>query len=290
MIKIGKLNLADLFRTALVSSEAKIIFDFFNGCPANAYSSTPLLNINVDALLESLMETNHAKGNLFDLIQSKYYMKDEEGNIYYTLLNKLQEDKKIIILSASVPIDYYQMLYGDRVKAVDISNVEQVGKIIQFTNRSCSREGLKKRYLDDLVKEVGELDVITFAEFKQYFQNPVELMHFGKCEGFDGLNGRDIAVVGTPHKPPFVYIFYALLANLDFNTTDSITSNREVIWKGKKFKFASYENEELQRIQFSLIESELVQAVGRNRTLRTPVTTKLYSNFPLQIATELKIK
>lgn len=290
MIKIGKLKLADLFQTSMFSSEANTLFEFFNGCPANTYTSTPLFNINVDALLESLMQAKHHKGNLFDLIQSKFFMKDGEGNIHYALINKLPEDKKIIILSASVPIDFYEMLYDDRVRAVDISNVEQVGKIIQFTRRSCSRNSLKKRYLDDLVKEVGNLDVITFSELKDYFQNPVDQMHFGKCEGFDELKGMDIAVVGTPHKPPFVYIFYALLAGLEFNTTDSITCHREVKWKGKKFKFASYENEALQRIQFSLIEADLMQAVGRNRTLREPATTKLYSNFPLQLSTEIKIK
>ena len=37
-------------------------------------------------------------------------------------------------------------------------------------------------------------------------------------------------------------------------------------------------------IQLGLIESDLIQAVGRARTLRTEAIVELYSNFPLRIS------
>ena len=47
-----------------------------------------------------------------------------------------------------------------------------------------------------------------------------------------------------------------------------------------------YNNEELRNIQLSMIESELIQAVGRSRTLRTDATVQLYSSFPLRVKTQ----
>ena len=46
----------------------------------------------------------------------------------------------------------------------------------------------------------------------------------------------------------------------------------------------SYKNEILQQIQFYLISSELEQAVGRSRLLRTNSTVFVFSNFPCEQA------
>jgi len=53
---------------------------------------------------------------------------------------------------------------------------------------------------------------------------------------------------------------------------------------GFKFKFNCYTNKALRNIQLSLIESDLIQAVGRARTLRYKAKVVVYSNFPLQIS------
>ena len=50
--------------------------------------------------------------------------------------------------------------------------------------------------------------------------------------------------------------------------------------------FNCYDNSELRDIQLGLIESDLIQAVGRARTLRTEAIVELYSNFPLRIVDE----
>jgi len=49
-------------------------------------------------------------------------------------------------------------------------------------------------------------------------------------------------------------------------------------------RFSCFENEELRKIQLSFIESDLIQAVGRARTLRTDAKVEVYSNFPLRIS------
>ncbi len=46
--------------------------------------------------------------------------------------------------------------------------------------------------------------------------------------------------------------------------------------------FNCYDHLQLREIQIGLIESELIQAVGRARTLRTDGKVEIYSNFPLR--------
>ena len=47
-----------------------------------------------------------------------------------------------------------------------------------------------------------------------------------------------------------------------------------------------YSHTTLRSIQLSLIESDLIQAAGRARTLRTNATVKIYSNFPLKMSNQ----
>ena len=157
-----------------------------------------------------------------------------------------------------------------------------MGNIIQTTKQSCSRNSLK-RYADSIAKKVDDTPVITFKSFQHYFKNPIEEMYFGNCSGYDNLKGQDIAVVGTPHRNNVVYHLYA--ATLGGKTAiNADMVYQKVEYNGFKFKFNCYGDELLRNIQLSLIESDLIQAVGRSRTLRTNATVQLYSNFPLRIS------
>ena len=108
-------------------------------------------------------------------------------------------------------------------------------------------------------------------------------MHFGNCEGYDSISGKDLVVVGTPHRNNIEYFLIAKVLGIDFNSIDAKAEYLKIEYKGFKFMFNCFENEELRNIQLALIESDLVQAVGRARTLRTDAKVELYSNFPLRI-------
>ena len=56
-----------------------------------------------------------------------------------------------------------------------------------------------------------------------------------------------------------------------------------VEWGGFRFNFNTFDNKRLQKIQLSLIESELIQAAGRARALREDVEVDIYANLPLRI-------
>ena len=176
-------------------------------------------------------------------------------------------------------------MYGDRVEEINNSDVKMKGKIIQNTRKSFSRKSLATDF-ESIVREVGDRLVITFAKYKRKFKNPVMNMHFGNCSGYDDLKGIDLAVVGTPHQPQYKYFLLASAIGIEFKNADTIMGVQKVEWNGFRFMFNSFESDELKKIQLSLIESELIQAVGRNRTLRTDATTYLYSNLPLRIVDE----
>ena len=227
------------------------------------------------------------KNKVLKFLRSKfiYIPPKSPETIYYISKNTLPEDKKIIIMSATAPVFVYKKMFGDRLKVVKIEQIEKKGKIIQLTKHSCSRIGLNS-YGETIAKLVSDKPVITFKTHKHLFENSIDELHFGNCSGYDNLTGKDIAVVGTDHKPNFLYYFYAEVLNVDYTTADALktTKYQLIEYNGFKFKFNTFENEDLKNIQLSIIESELTQAVGRNRTLRNNCETHLYSNLPLKIS------
>jgi len=238
---------------------------------------------------------NEHIGDLLKLIHShSYYIDSTDKNIiHYITLNldnfKIKEGRKTIILSSTALIPLYKYLFKDDVYVYDLNNVETVGNIIQYTQNSCSRYGLNNyKYITEIKSQINNNPVITFKDNKKDFDTSVNDIHLGNCLGYDELNGKDITVIGTNHKPNYVYSLYANALGIDLSNVDinSNISYRLIEWKGMKFKFNAFEHDELRELQLSLIESDLIQAVGRNRTLRNDCTTYVYSNLPLTISDE----
>lgn len=97
-------------------------------------------------------------------------------------------------------------------------------------------------------------------------------------------------MVGTPHRNNIEYFLTSMILGIEFKTTQTTMSFQNIEYNGFRFKFNCFDNEELRMIQLSLIQSDLIQAVGRARTLRTKSTVELYSNFPLRISDKFIFK
>jgi hypothetical protein len=168
---------------------------------------------------------------------------------------------------------------------VDLSNIGITGEIVQHTDHSYSRSSLDDRLIEELKQKLGDTNVITFQKLKHRLNNDdnVPNMHFGNTQGYDGLNGQDIAVVGTPHLNDVVYKLFASAVGMDVNETCDMQT-RLVEYNGFRFYFKTFESDDLRQIQLEMIESELIQAVGRARVLRNECTVEVYSNLPLQKA------
>jgi hypothetical protein len=208
---------------------------------------------------------------------------EDPTNIAFATLTKLPADKKIIIFSASASPEIYRLIYGDRIKVVELDNVETIGKVIQNVRYSFSRKSLNEK-LPGMKKHIGNLPVITFKKMKGYFTNPSKEIHFGNCSGYDTLKGQDIAVVGTPFLPDYaIKLMASVIGGIDIKGDQDIKMIN-IVHNGTRFFFSTYENMGLRTLQIGLIQGELIQAIGRSRILRTPATVYVYSNLPINHA------
>ena len=290
LLEIKELKISDLFALGMMTELRGLdhIINHLTGCTPTQIIKTPPFTIDVDELIDVISSLT-VESNIVDFLKSSYFRRDGLNSdlISYIVERELPKDKKVIIMSATLPVHIYQKLYGDRVEVIDITNVNQQGSIIQYTSRSCSRNGLNN-YVHKISEKIGDKPALTFKSFRHHFQNPVKEMYFGNCSGYDTLKGKDIAVVGTPHRNNIEYFLTASVLGFEFKATDTTMSHQTIEYNGFRFKFNCFDNEELRQIQLSLIESDLIQAVGRARTLRTDAHVDLYSNFPLKISDEFR--
>lgn len=292
LISIKELRISDLFIVNQTTKNKALegVINKLNSLSPLEIVKTPLFGINIDEIIQSVSSLSKQEigSNIFDFFSSDYMVKSQrnENTIHYVIRRDLPLLKKVIILSASAPIEIYKVLFGNRLEVIDISDVENQGRIIQDTTKSFSRNSLKNNY-KEISKEVGDRPVITYKSYRGLFNNPSE-MWFGNCSGYDTLKGQDICVVGTPHLNNIVYLLTAKSIGLEFKTSETLFYTHKVRYNGFEFIFNCFEDENLRKIQFSFIESDLIQSVGRSRTLRTDATVNLFSNFPLRISTEFK--
>lgn len=208
---------------------------------------------------------------------------DEERVVNYLIRHELPQDKKILVLSATANKYIYEKINSE-VQWLDISHVEHKGNRIQFSNLSHSRSTIgsfnNRKSLNLIKKYIDDTPVITFMKFRHLFEYAADV-YLENCSGFNDYKGKDIAVVGTPHIPTHVYRLIAAALDIEFTANDFNLEPQWVKYNGYKFKFMTYAHEGLQNIQFYFIESALVQACGRNRSLREDCTVHLFSNFPL---------
>lgn len=231
----------------------------------------------------------NGESGLIRLLDSDFVYRDinNKEEIFFATKKNIP-NKNIIIMSATAPLEIYRYVFGERLEVIDISNVEKVGKIKQYTSKSWSRSSFLKaseKSLNNLLDIIGDKPVITFNKFMKVFKNPAPF-YFGNTLGYDELKGNDIAIVGTYNRPLHVYFFYAKIIGMDIKGSDNILENIIVEWSGYRFKTMTFRNEILRNIQLSMIESELIQAVGRNRNTRYNCETLLFSNQPLRISDE----
>ena len=106
--------------------------------------------------------------------------------------------------------------------------------------------------------------------------------HCFETARLDYYSGKNGVIIGTPHFPSYLYQLIAFSIGISEHGS---LKNRKVSYKGYQFLMMAYKNISLQRIQFYLISSELEQAVGRSRLLRTDSSVYLFSNFPCNQAT-----
>jgi len=241
--------------------------------------------------LEELVLNNKINTNILGFLNCSHFVRytiEGTGEVIINFINKreLSEKQKIIMMSATANEYICKLMFGDRLEFIDIGSVETKGNIQQYPQRSFTRYQMDK---DSRVKKLAKAltkgtPVITFKRYQDDFDC---IATFGATAGLDVFGGKDIAVIGTPHVNPTVYLLYANALGKKPRLNDINTKNSTKYVKIKRnnfeFYFNTYSNNDiLQEIQLYLIESELLQAVGRARILRNDCTVTVLSNLPIQ--------
>lgn len=187
--------------------------------------------------------------------------------------------EKYIIVSATADEEIYQWYFGeDKVDFYECIKAAYQGELMQYPEKSMSRSCIADNagIVDKLRRRfhMKEDNVITFMS------ENLGSLHFGNTEGSNTLEGQDILVIGTPYHTEFLYKLAAFSMGVEFHEDEKMTL-QDVGHNGYQFRFTTFQNDELRKIHFWMIESELEQAVGRARLLRNACTVRLFSNFPL---------
>lgn len=304
LCKIDSVLIEDLLyvNSQLPNELGKFFIDLFNlilnSKPGIVYSFNSLSTKEIKIIRESLNDTSNISSNIYEFFQADYYIKSNDSNkIEYIKKRDLPKNSKIIILSATIEPQFYKHLFKDRpVHEYDVGLIETKGKIIQYPQKSFAKQQIinnKKKlqdskesdtinYLKQVKDKIGGVKVITHKCFENDFDNAVG--HFGSVMGLNHLAGNDLAVVGTHHKPPHVYLLYAACfgyTGIENELQDM--KSRKIIRNEYEFYFYTFpKGSILREIQLALVEQELVQAIGRARLLRYDRTVTVFSNYPVR--------
>ena len=304
LVATNQLDLRDLYKVILdnesMASELSDIYAYLKKSDKKVLHKTEFNASISDILVDTLSTRSGLVSNIIDFFNSDYHYIEEFDTdystkiiVHYVKYRDFPQDKKIVILSSTINTDLYLKRFGSRVRTYEVPEVIGVGEIIQYTKYSNSKQSLNSRSKADILQKVGDDFVITFKDESIFFnethyqKNSVKKVYFGNCRGYNLLTGQNIHVVGTYHHNQVYYFFLAKFAGIDLDYQKDIKIRNQIVtWRGLKFNFYAYDNPDLKQIQFACIEEELIQAVGRARTIRNNCTVFVYSSFPLVISNQ----
>ena len=213
--------------------------------------------------------------DIFDFIYGSCFYNDGEFTHYFKM-NRLKV-QKAIVMSATMNFDVYRMLTDMDVYEYECKTAGYKGRIRQYTNCTYSRHSLmKEENLEFVKKEVQGYIPITFMKYKDEFNTDY---YYGAIEGIDCLSGKDIAVIGLPDSPEYVYKLFGMSA--DISISGEKMRPMLVQYNGYEFYCNTFDNEALRTIHFWVLESNIEQAVGRARLLRNDCDVKVFVRFPV---------
>jgi hypothetical protein len=273
----------------LIEFEKNVISEFNPYCLNNKK-----IKLNYEMVNEIIANNkfSHPIGELFkdDNTNWKFYSTGQYVHIYknnYNLLNW----KKTLITSATSE----KYIYPNCDKFFDHSNIKHIGEI-NFININYSRQKLKELVIDNnntyvnnfiLSEEFKSISknkkCITYKSYQQLLKDVnadvVDNIYFGNANGYNELSGMDGLIVGTPNNNEHKYLCIAAGLGLNIKNTKKIYSY--VNFNGLEYKMLTYEDTNLQKIQHDVIYNEIIQSVGRFRTINNSCEVLLIGNVPI---------
>ncbi len=237
------------------------------------------------------------------LFTCEAYRKDssEPGtaeSVFCIVRQRLREDRKFIVLSATADEMVYRMLFGDRLVFIDLTGTALQGKLFSHTKQSYSKQAIyldvksfaknvmndKKKFgFDGIITHkfcagtIGDKTCLKESEG----QIPV-FATFGGLQGLDSFGGKNIAVYGTPYPPEFVVKLWAHVLGIRLDEDAYEFGERAIAWNEFEMNIPTYSaDSRIQRLQIWLVASELAQAVGRARLVNHDCEVHVFAKIPV---------
>jgi hypothetical protein len=234
------------------------------------------------------LRRKHSTDNIMRVLDCDRFVITDRSGLAFGRMLPLPKDATIVVVSATVDHELYNAANPARdvYLDADITNVEHVGQIIQDPTQGISRNqmdrGAADSALDAIAIVAGDDPVLTMKGYSEKLEshglNVHSDLHMDNCEGSNLLAGQDIVVVGTPNRNEAAYLMYADLLGIPVDSSDRLTYC-PVKRNGWEFRTMTYpNNERLRHLQLHLVESTLIQAAGRGRTLRNNCTCRIFAN------------
>jgi hypothetical protein len=223
----------------------------------------------------------------------------EDSDQVYSIQNRLlSENCKYLILSATPILPLYEKAYGERINLINTSPVKLKGKLHLHRDRSYSKsciQSLKESFIETVENYVQEYDLDGITVFKEFSsksdsglvlkeskkQVPV-FTTYGATEGVNLASGKDIGVIGTPRLPVHALKLMGHAVGIPVNQIPFEFAPRTV--RRNEFEVSLWcqsDDEFFQALEFTLVERELAQAVGRARLPENDCEVHLFSNYVL---------
>jgi hypothetical protein len=206
----------------------------------------------------------------------------------YSKVVPFTKDINIHIFSATPDIPMIKHLAELSNKTVEIKtiyNVKRIGKIEQHLQNT-TRSALNKNKL----KVKDDRATITFKNQTDNYNEDESVPYGGNSFGYNNWIGKDINIAYTFQLiPEYYYHKYTLLFNKQLTDKDINMTIRNVTWSNHTFKYYSYKNVDLRELVFNNINSEMIQAVERSRTISEDCVSTIYSKFICSIVNGIHI-
>lgn len=214
----------------------------------------------------------------------------------YIKKRKLPDNKKIVMVSATMSQFMIDALFGNQFIIEEIPLTELQGHCVQISDLGVSASALKRGKGDKYMLNLklasvlsGDRAVITFNAFKDYFVNPIQDLNIYASTGSNNYQGKDIVVVGDPHLPTSVYRLMSKALGYEWQTKDLELEFLKVQSDGFDFMYYTFRHEGLRKIQFYCIDRIIQQAVGRARANRTDGNVLAICRKPIPRFTQCKV-
>ena len=222
----------------------------------------------------------------------KYQTRDGTVSCHYFCPDTLKGNK-YIVMSGTLNADIYRQ-YFRNFRIIDYAEKKATyaGTLRQFTYHSLGRSSIRKilneetgvttfHWITQMAGRLLHKENFPIISFKSMGKLNEADIHFGNSSGLNSLEGKDLAIIGTPFEIDFHYKLIACHMGADVNQSkDTSPVPRRVFFQGKSFVFQTYQNDLLRTLQLYSVESELEQCIGRARLLRCRATVYLFSSFP----------